>query len=107
MNLRIPAPAIVRAWFARGIRLWLIVRLTVAVVPVLVAAADPADVLRYSLSGSVVLLSCCALLGFLDTRMRKERALLANLGISDREIVLLFAAPAALGEMMLAIALPW
>jgi hypothetical protein len=54
-----------------------------------------------------VLLAVCALLGFLDTRMRKERALLANLGVSDIEIALMFAAPAFIGELMLAVALPW
>ena len=88
-------------------RLWLILRIAIAVVPLLVQAADPADLLRYSLSGSLTVLACCALLGLIDTRMRKERALLANLGITDAEIARLFAVPAALGELTLAIALPW
>ena len=107
MNLRTPAPPITRAYFARGMRLWLVVRLTVMIVPVLVKAATPAEVLRYSPSGGLVLVALCGLLGFLDTRMRRERALLANLGIADREITAMFAAPAAFGELLLALLLPW
>ena len=107
MNLRIPASIILRAYFARGMWLWLIVRIAVAAVPVLVGALAPAAVLRYSLSGSLALLVCCALLGVIDSRARRERALLGNLGVSDREIALMFAVPAAVGELMLAIVLPW
>ena len=102
-----PDASIVRPYLARGFWLWLAVRLAVIVVPLVAGDFAVSDLLRWSPGGAVGMVVTCALLGFIDVRRRGERALLANLGISDRELIAMFIAPAAVGELLLAIILPW
>ena len=96
---------VLRAYVGRAVGLWLVVRL---VVGVLVAAAagqasaaiaPPPGVAPTTIPSVVVL---CALLGALDVRVRRERALLGNLGIGDRAVIALFALAAVAGELLLA-----
>jgi hypothetical protein len=47
-------------------------------------------------------LALCALLGVLDVLRRRERMLLANLGVSLPQLVMLLLVPAALGEIAIA-----
>ena len=100
----LPHPGIVRALAGRSVRLWLVVRVVMVVVP-LANGADLAELLRWHPGGALVVLAVCVLLGFVDTRRRGERALLGNLGASDRQLAALFLLTAAAGELVLAGAL--
>lgn len=58
-------------------------------------------------SGAIALLtvSIATVLGLLDIRIKKERALLGNLGISQPLLASLFAMSAVAGELVLAFGL--
>lgn len=88
-------PLIVRAYLARGTRLWVITR-ALLIVAFLFASADPFRLSAVELVGVITL---SAALGFLETRRHRERALLGNLGVSPLLLGGLFAAPAFVGEV--------
>ena len=105
-RLRLPHLAIVRRYFARGFVLWLLARLMMMAVATF-AKIPIRDVVRWSVSGALGMLGVCAVLGFVDVRVRRERTLLGNLGIDDRELVGMYVVPAIVGELLLAMLLPW
>jgi hypothetical protein len=104
-SLRIPDASILKPYLGRGFRLWLIVRIAIAVVPLLAGDGTASDVLSWDPVSAIATLFVCALLGLIDTRRRGERALLGNLGIQDRALVAMFLAPGAVGEIVLALTL--
>lgn len=102
MVLRIPDSAILTPLMWRAVRLWIVVRVMVVGLAAIAPGGDEVALLHWHVPGAVGSITVCALLGFIDTRRRKERALLANLGIADRELVLIFLVPAIVGELLLA-----
>ena len=106
MRLRLPSASIVQRYFARGFILWILTRLTMTAVA-LFGNVPVRELARWSVPGALGMLAVCALLGFIDVRIRGERALLSNLGIDDRDTAAMFLAPAIVGEILLAIAMPW
>jgi hypothetical protein len=105
-SLGLPDSSILKPYLGRGFRLWLIVRIAIAAVPLLAGGGTVSDALSWDPVSAIATLSVCALLGFIDTRRRGERALLGNLGIQDRALVAMFLAAPAAGEILLALALP-
>ena len=106
-RFRLPHLSIVRGYFARGIVLWVLARLMMMVVAIFGAAIPLREVIRWSVSGALGMLGVCAVLGFVDVRVRRERTLLGNLGIEDRELVVMYVVPAIVGELVLAMLMPW
>ena len=102
MRLRLPSTLILQRYFVRGFILWIMARLMLVAVA-LFGNAPIRDIARWSVEGAVGMLAVCALLGFVDVRVRGERALLSNLGIGDRDTAAMFLAPAIVGELLLAI----
>lgn len=90
-----PNPLIARAYLARGARLWLLTRVSISGV-FLLAGFDPAT-LSAAPTLAIVFLSIFVCL--LETGRRRERALLANLGIHPLMLGALFAGPALIGEI--------
>ena len=95
---------------ARGFRLWVLARLLVLVGVALSAmsggrAADVHLASAILLAPPVALLvvPLTAALGLIDVARRGERALLGNFGVSRRRVAAGLAAPAALGEVVLAV----
>ena len=78
--------------------LWALVRLVVAVAP-LVAGA-PFGSVPASPIGVVIL---CGFVGLIDVKRRRERVLWANLGVSRRALYVMFAAGAIPAECLLAL----
>ena len=84
-------------YVSRGARLWLATRaaLTAAM---LLAGTNPA---RLSAAAAVEVILMSVVVSFVDTHHRRERALLANLGVRPIALGVLFAGPALLGEIAL------
>lgn len=89
-----------RAYLPRGVLLWLAVRAVISCM--LIAAKQP--VLQPSFLGALTIVPCCFVAGWLDIGRRKEQVLLGNLGLSRTTVAGLLAAPAAAGELALALA---
>jgi hypothetical protein len=92
-----PNRLIVRAYLSRGARLWLVTRVLLSGV-FLLAGTNPVQ-LPVATGVEIVLLSIGV--SFLETRRRRERAFLANLGVRPVMLGALFAGPAMLGEAAL------
>ena len=99
-----------RAFAARGVRLWVLVRLLVGVAVVLTAASggraaavDLASAFLLAPPAALLVVPLTAALGLLDVARRGERALLGNLGVSRRRAAAWLAAPAVLGELLVAL----
>jgi hypothetical protein len=107
MRLRIPHTSIVRPFVSRAFILWMLVRIGTALVAAFAAEVPVNELVRWTFPGAVGMLGVCALLGYFDVRVRGERALLGNLGIDDRELIALYLVPAAVGETILAVVMPW
>jgi hypothetical protein len=112
---RLPALHITRAYFGRGATLWLAVRLSMIVIPALIAAMEGGmrviveasldQLLRWNPSSSAGALTACMALGFVDVRVRNERVFLGNLGLGDAEAAMLYLIPAVMGEALMALGL--
>ena len=93
---------IVRPYAARGARLWCGVRLLIVTLSLV---GEPhvsmQEAMRWTLGGALGVLACCWGLAFVDIRVRRERALLGNLGVGEQDVTLLYVAPAAIGELLL------
>ncbi|MGH7653783.1 MAG: hypothetical protein ACREN6_03880 [Gemmatimonadaceae bacterium] len=90
-----PNRLVVRAYLARGFRVWLVAR-GIATIVFLRAGIDPVR-LPFASIAELVLLSVA--LCFFDTHRRRERALLGNLAVGAGSLAALFAVPAILGEL--------
>ena len=86
---------VVRAYAARGAKLWLATRAAVSIV-FLFGQVNPLD---FSISGSMRMVVIAVGVSFLETHRRGERALLANLGVRPRMLAVLFVVPALIGEI--------
>lgn len=94
-----PNPLIVRAYLFRGALLWIVTR--AAITGALVLAGGNA--LRLSTAAVVEVILLIVALGWIETRRRRESALLGNLGVPPLALSAIFAAPALLGEIVVRI----
>ena|SRR5689334_14186861 len=92
-----PNRLIIRAHLRRGARLWLIARAMLSGV-FLLAGTNP---FRLSAIVAVEIVLLTGAVSFIETHRRRERALLANLGVRPLILGALFAAPALIGEVTL------
>ena len=92
-----PNPLVVRAYLLRGALLWIVAR--AAITGALVLAGG--DALKLSTTALVEVVLLIVALGWIETRRRREGALLANLGVSPLILSVFFAGPALLGEFVL------
>ena len=101
--LRVPDASVLVPYLRRAFGLWLIIRIAIVVLAAMSPAFDEISLLHWHLPGALGSIAACAILGIIDTRRRGERALLANLGVTDRELILMFVASAVMGELVLAL----
>jgi hypothetical protein len=92
-----PNRLFVRAYLSRGAGFWLATRVAVTGV-VLLAGASP---LRLSVATAAEVILLSGIMSVLETHRRRERALLANLGVSPFLLGALFLGPALVGEIAL------
>lgn len=92
-----PNQLIVRTYLLRGAGFWLAVRC----VSGLVLAFAGLDPLRFTIGASVVVVVLSLAVGFVEIGLRREWALLGNLGVSPLVLGCIFAGPAAVGETLL------
>ena len=86
----------------RGAASWALVRLVVAVAPLLMGHAE----LRLDPSAAVGVILLTGLVGLVRASLRNEPRFLANLGIAPLATALISVAPAVLGEGVLGFLLP-
>ena len=96
-----PNPLLVRAYVVRGAWLWLGTRAILAIV-LLFAGGRPLDL---GGRGDLLTVALAVGLSFLETHLRGERLLLANLGVHPAMLGVLFAVPALAGEIVLGLAM--
>jgi hypothetical protein len=101
--MHLPEPLLARALMRRGLVMWIVVRVAFFIVGSIAAMLLGPPTVRLASGTVVVLVALCALLGVLDVLRRRERTLLANLGVSLPQLVLLLVIPAALGELAIAL----
>jgi len=92
-----PNPLVVQAYLLRGALLWIVARAAIAGALVLAGG----DALTLSTTALVEVVLLIVALGWIETRRRRESALLANLGVSPILLSVFFAGPALLGEFVL------
>ncbi|HWH52531.1 MAG TPA: hypothetical protein VN651_13370 [Gemmatimonadaceae bacterium] len=95
-----PNRVIARAYFARGVRLWLVVRAAASAV-LLAGQVNP---IHLPLASSIQLVAFATGVCFLDTLRLRERAFLGNLGVRPSALAVMFAVPAIVGEAAIRIA---
>jgi hypothetical protein len=95
----LPSRLVTQAYAARGTRLWIATRALISVV-FFFAKINPFDM---SAGSSIEIVLVSVALCFLDTRRRREDVLLGNLGVTRPVLGVLFAIPAILGEIAIAI----
>jgi hypothetical protein len=95
-----PNSLLVRAYVVRGAWLWLGTRALLAIM-LLLAGGSPLDL---GGGGDLLAVALAVGLSFLETHLRGERFLLANLGAHPVMLGALFAAPALAGEIVLGLA---
>lgn len=91
----LPNAVVTKAYLSRGLRLWISGRLLL-----LIAGINP---VRPSIQGMILLIVLTAALAFVDIRIRREAALIGNLGLSTATVVMLVVAPAIAGEVAIAL----
>jgi len=90
-----PNPALLLAYLLRGTIIWLGVRLMIAVIMAL-AGGSAFDL---SPMASLEVVAISVILGFVEVSRRRERALLANLGVSRPMLFWMCLIPASVGEL--------
>ena len=98
--MRSAAQIAARVILLRAIVVWGMTRLTGAALPVMVGQGFGS--MPPSPFGLVLL---CGIVGLIDVRLRGERMLWANLGVTPQTLYAIYAAAAVPGEFVLAIAL--
>jgi hypothetical protein len=91
---------ILRAYGMRGLLLWSLTRATGTFFFYL-AATSPRQI---SIESRVHFVLFAVAVCFVDSWVRRERALLANLGVSVAFLAMIFATAAIIGELMLLLA---
>lgn len=103
LSFLFPVPLSARAHLLRACGLWLGARVMVALA-LLAAEVDPMpDLVHLPAHLAFYAVAVTAVLGLLDTRMRRETMFLATLGIPRRRVALTFAAVAAVLEAAVAL----
>ena len=92
-----PNPLIVRSYVFRGAKVWAVLRLGLSAI-FLLASIAPLDLPAMLFIGVIAL---SVIVGFVETRLNRETALLTNLGVSSLALAACFAAPAIVGEVAL------
>ena len=92
-----PNPLIVRSYVFRGAKVWAVLRLGLSAI-FLLASIAPLDLPAMLFIGVIAL---SVMVGFVETRLNRETALLTNLGVSSLALAVCFAAPAIVGEVAL------
>jgi hypothetical protein len=77
--------------------LWIVTRAAISIVLVLAGS----NALKLSPATLVELVLLVVALGWIETRRRRESALLGNLGVRPLVLSVFFGAPALLGELLL------
>jgi hypothetical protein len=95
----VPNRLMARAYLSRGAQLWLVTRALLSGV-FLLAGTNP---IQLSGAAGVEIMLLSVAVSFLETRRRRERAFLANLGVRPLILGALFAGPAMIGEIALRI----
>ncbi|HEY2165514.1 MAG TPA: hypothetical protein VGH04_16065 [Gemmatimonadaceae bacterium] len=86
-----------QAYLVRGATCWIAAHAVVAIV----AWFGGLPALPLTASGAVEMIAASVALGFVDTRRRREMALIGNLAIHPVALTGALATPAVLGELML------
>lgn len=86
-------------YLTRALGIWVLCRLTAAMVGGL-AGGDP---LLLPARATILVVAVCVTLCMLDLARKRERALLANLGVSRTTVALWSAVPAVAGELAVAL----
>jgi hypothetical protein len=98
---------IVRRLLGRGVRLWILARCLLAAAVLLGASAGPrvppSIPIRLSPATVVLAVLLSGVLGLFEMAARRERILIANLGVSTPELASILLMPAALGETVVAL----
>ena len=103
--MRLPDRIFAQPLLVRGALLWAGVRSAMALIAWLMAGMEGAPTLEVTVKAAAWIVLVVGGLGILELRRRNEHLLLANLGIYQRTLGLLAAAPALLGEIAIALAL--
>jgi len=96
-----PNQILLRAYLLRGVMIWLGVRMIVAAI-VSLAGGSP---LQLSAATSLEVVAISVILGFVEFSRRRERALLANLGVSRLILFWICLFPACVSELGVRVAL--
>lgn len=103
LSFLFPVPLLARAHLLRACGLWLGARLMLALV-LLFSEIDPMpDLVHLPVDLVLYAVAVTAVLGLVDTRVRRETMFLATLGISRRRVAITFAAVAAVLEVAVAL----
>jgi hypothetical protein len=95
-----PNQLIARAYFTRGAWLWLGARLLSSAA----IALGKMNPFEPSFAASAVVVTIATTLGAVDVVRRHERAFLENLGVSRAMLLVFFAGPALVGELIILLA---
>lgn len=96
-----PTPLVARAYLARSFRLWLGIRVLLG----LAGALATSNVVRLPAAAIAPIVCLTIMVAFIDTRWRREHALLGNLGIGPLTLGALFAVPPLIAEIAIHVAL--
>jgi hypothetical protein len=99
-STRRPNVLVTRKYLARGARLWIGARLLVSALLIL-SGADP---LRLTFATAMLIVCGAVVVGLADLYRRHDRVLLENLAVSRTVVFVFLAAPAMLGELLIAAA---
>lgn len=91
----LPNSLLARAYLARSFRLWLGIRVIVALAGALAAT----NLVRLSAAAIGPVVCLTVVVAFVDTGRRRERALLGNLGVGPLTLAALVAAPPLVAEI--------
>lgn len=89
-------------FLVRALRIWVLARLLVMMLALLAGASADGGALRLAPGAALALVGFSAALGLVDVARRGERALLGNFGVSRLLLLTWLVAPAAVGEVAIA-----
>jgi len=101
--MRIPDRVFTRPLLVRGLLIWGASRACLAVVVWLMSGLEDPLTFAVTAKAAIWIAVVAGVLGWLELRRRHEHLLLANLGVRERTLGLLAAAPGLLGEFVVAV----